>query len=471
MPGKINEIMKLAIFTDSFKPNLDGVATVTNVLAKEMVKKGHTVVVVCPGNNTESGHQDGFKVIRLKSYSIKLTELMKICFKNPGYVEKLEDFSKYDLIQIQSPATLGSLGFLIALKYNIPVSSTFHTNVADFASSFLNEEVLAHESNNILYKSMIKFGFLRTGFGKMIHSLAWSLVKNFYNAVPALTVPARFCKKLLREKGVKSEIVVLNNPVNPTVSKKDYSKKYKLKSKFVVIHVGRLSAEKRVDVFIKVIAKLKKSMPNIFGIICSDGLIRVDLEKLAKKLKVSNNIKFTGFVCRDELSWLYEQSNVVTAFGLYETFNLCAAEGLFYGKPLVLANSGPHPELISDNGFLIDVNDSEVNEFANKIKLIANNEVIAKKFSVNSRKHWKDYDYKSTIEKHEKYFLESVKNNLISNKHYLSFIRYLAFMGIIMNTFLLSMSLKEKKDNGLIEEFEKFSNSMNSELKKLKKSF
>jgi glycosyltransferase involved in cell wall biosynthesis len=463
--------MRLAIFTDTFKPNVDGIATVTNILAKEMVKKGHKVLIVCPGNNTESGHQNGFKIIRLKAYSIKLTDMMKICFKNPSYVEKLEDFSKYDLIHIQSPATMGSLGFLIALKYNIPVSSTFHTNIADFSTTFLDKEVLAHESNNFFYKSMIKFGFLRKGFGSMIHSLTWNLVKSFYNAVPTLTVPARFCKKLLREKGVKNEIFVINNPVNPTVSKKNYSRKYNLKNKFVLIHVGRLSSEKRVDVFIKVIAKLKKSIPNIYGIICSDGLIKTDLEKLAKKLRVNKFITFTGFIKRDELSWLYEQSNIVNSFGLYETFNLCAAEGLFYKKPLVLTNSGPHPELINDNGFLINVDSSEIKEFANKIKIIHDDEKLAKKFSLNSKKHWKNYNYKSTINKHEKYFLQSSKNNLISNKNYLNFIKYLAFMGIIMNSFLLSMSLKEKKDNGLIEEFEKFTNSMNSEVKKLKKSF
>lgn len=463
--------MKLAIFTDSFKPNVDGVATVTNVLAKEMVKKGHTVTIVCPGNNTESGTQEGFKIIRLKSYSIKLTDMMKVCFKNPSYVEKLDDFSKYDLIHLQTPATMGSLGFLLALKYNIPVSATFHTNIADFFSSFLDDTVLAHESKTWFYALLIKFGFMKKGIGSLIYNMTWGLVKNFHSAVPSTTVPARFCKKLLREKGVKNDIFVINNPVNPTVSKKDYSKKYDLKNKFVLIHVGRLSAEKRVDVFVKIIAKLKKSIPNIVGVICSDGMIRIDLENLAKKLKVTNNIIFTGFVKRDELSWLYEQSNIVTAFGLYETFNLCAAEGLFYGKPLVLTNSGPHPELISDNGFLIDVNDSEVNEFANKINIINKDENIAKKFSINSKKHWKNYDYKSTIKKHENYFLESSKNNLISNKHYLNFIKYLAFMGIIMNTFLLTMSLKEKKDMGLIEEFEKFTSSMNSEVKKLKKSF
>jgi hypothetical protein len=103
--------------------------------------------------------------------------------------------------------------------------------------------------------------------------------------------------------------------------------------------------------------------------------------------------------------------------------------------------------------------------------IIHDNKKLAKSFGINSRKHWKNYDYELTIKRHEKYFLDSSKKNLISNSNYLHFIKYLAFMGMIMNTLLLSMSLKEKKDNGLIEEFEKFTSSMNSEVKKLKKSF
>jgi len=463
--------MRLAIFTDSFRPNLDGVATVTQTLAKEMTKRGHKVTVVCPGNNSESGTQDGFKVIRIKSYSIKLTDLMKICFKNPGYVENFEDFSNYDLIHLQSPATMGALGFLIALKYNIPVSNTFHTNVADFAHSFVDKQVLAHESSNFFYNAMIKSDLLRNVFMKSITGLAWSFIKNFHLAVPNTTVPARFCKKLLRDKGVTNDIFVVNNPVSTVKSSNDYSDKYKLEKRFVVLHVGRLSIEKRIDVLIKAIAKLKKTIPNILGIICSDGLFKSDLVKLAKKLKVEKNVRFTGFVKRDELSWLYENSDVVTAFGLYETFNLCAAEGLFFGKPLVLSNSGPHPELIDDNGFLINTDKDEVNNFAEKIRILFSDEALKKKFGAKSKLHWKNYEYKSIIDKHEKYFLESADNNFISSNNYVNFIKYLAILGVIMNTFLLTLSLKEKKDNGLIEEFEKFTTSMNDEVKRLKKSF
>jgi 1,2-diacylglycerol 3-alpha-glucosyltransferase len=463
--------MKIAIFTDSYKPNVDGVATVTNVLAKEMTKKGHKIVIVCPGNNTETVLQDGFKIIRIKSYSIKLTELMKMCFKNPSYVENLEDFSKYDLIHVQSPATMGSLGILIALKHNIPVSSTFHTNVADFAITFIDDNVLQHESSNPFYKALLNSKIARNALAQVIKNSGWKMISSFYMSIPSSTVPARFCKTLLRNKGVNNDLFVINNPVNPTVSKKDYSKKYNIKGKYPIIHVGRISSEKRIEVFIQTIAKIKKEIPNILGIVCSDGLLKSDMEKLAKKLKVYDNMLFTGFIKRDELSWLYEQSKAVTAFGLYETFNLCAAEGLFYGKPLILTNSGPHPELINDNGYLINPGDNEAQDFAQKIKLLHDNPKLAAKLGANSKKHWKNYNYASTIAAHERFFEESSKKNFITSKNYLKFINYLAILGILMNTFLLTMSLKEKKDNGLIDEFDKFRESMGIEAKKLKKSF
>jgi glycosyltransferase involved in cell wall biosynthesis len=436
-----------------------------------MTKRGHQVTVICPGDNTEVVKMEGFKVIRVKSYSIKLTELMKTCFKDPDYLENLEDFSDYNLIHLQSPFTICAMGFLIALKHNIPVSATFHTNVADFATTFLNEDVLSHENKNFFYRMLLSNKFVLGGTQKAFGALAWKFVKNFYNAVPNCTVPARFCKKLLRDKKVKNEINVINNPVNPSKSKKDYSKKYDFKDKFIILHVGRLSSEKRVENLINIVAKLKKKIPNILGVICSDGLLRSDLEKLAKKLKVKDNILFTGFIKRDELSWIYEKSSIVTAFGLYETFNLCACEGLFYGKPLVLSDSGPHAELIEENGFAITVDENEIDNFAKKIQLIHDDKKMYMKFSGNSKKHWKNYDYSMTLQKHEDYFVNSSKNNYINNKNYANFIKYLAYLSVCMNTLLLSQSLKERKDNGLIDEFDKFSKVMNSQASKLKKSF
>lgn len=447
--------MKIAIFTDSFKPNTDGVATVTTVLAKELTRRGHKITIISPGNNTEVVKENSYKVIRLKGHSIKLYREHKVCFKTPEYLEKLEDFKDYDLIHLQTNITIAAIGYLIALKYNKPVSATFHTNIADFATSFFDKDVLDNE-NNPLYKIIGSNKLMLNGMKFFTSKVVWGLTKNFYNAVPNTTVPSRYCRQQLRSRGVKSPIIVLNNPVNSKKSRKSYKRKYKFKNKFVLLHVGRLSVEKRVDVLIKTIAELKKEVPNILGVICSDGPVKKNLIKLAKKLKVNDKIIFTGFIPRDELSWLYENCSVVTAFGLFETFNLCATEALFYGKPIVISDAGPHSELIKSNGYLVPINKNEVKVFAKKIKKLKEDNKLYKRFSNKSKKLWKKYDYETAINRHEAYFINSSGQNEITNKNYWNFIKYLSQVSVAINTLLFTLSLKFKKWDKKIARFEKF---------------
>jgi len=462
--------MKIAIFTDSFKPNTDGVATVTAILAKEMINRGHKVTIVCPGNHTEIVKEKGYKVIRIKSHSIILYREHKICFKHPDYLEKLDDFKSYDLFHLQTNITLPALGYSLALKYNKPVSATFHTNIADFATSFFDRDVLANESkSNPMYKVIGNNNLILGGMKLFASKVVWNLTRNFYNAVPSTTFPSRFCRQLLRSKGVKNPLIVLNNPVNSENSRKDYSSKYKLKNKFVLLHVGRLSAEKRVNTLIKIVAKLKKDIPNIYGVICSDGPLNNNLKSLAKKLKADKNILFTGFIPRDELNWLYENCSIVTAFGLFETFNLCATEALFYSKPVIISDSGPHSEIIKDNGYLVTINKEEVNVFAEKITELYNNKKLYNKLAKQSRKLWINYNYKDTIDRHEAFFINSVSQNELSAKDYWNFIKYLSGLSIAINTLLFTLSLKFKNIEKIGEKFESFAKKLSKTAQKLNK--
>ncbi|MBN1923194.1 MAG: glycosyltransferase [Nanoarchaeota archaeon] len=462
--------MKIAIFTDSFLKSKDGVATVTKVLAEELTKRGHKITIVCPNDNTQVLKQKGYKVLCIKSHSITLYREHMVCLKNPEYLEKLEDFSKYDLIHLQTNITLPALGFLLALKYKKPLSCTFHTNIADFATSFFSKEILT-QGKNIIHKTLGRFGLVIKGSQVLVSNIVWGLTKNFHNAIPTTTVPSRHCKQLLRSKGVKNPLLVINNPVNSQKSSKDFSQKYDFKNKFVILHVGRLSVEKRVNVLLETVAKLKNSNPNVLAVICSDGPLRKHLHNTAKRLKVSKNVLFTGFVSRDELNWLYTNCNTVTAFGLYETFNLCATEALFYGKPLLVSDSGPHCELIHNNGFLIPVSENESKIFAEKFKMLTSDSKLYNKFCRNSRKLWKSYDFKTSIDKHEAYFINSASMNLIDNKGYINFIKYISSLSIAINLLLFSLSLSFKRFDKLGKKIEEFLKNLTSDSSKLKKSF
>ncbi len=147
-----------------------------------MTKRGHKVTVVCPGTRTEIVKEDGYKIIRVKSHPIKLYEDMMICLKSPDYLDTLEDFSNYNLIHLQANMSMSALGYFVALKYDIPVSCTYHTNIADFIANFFDKDVLNLKPNPI-YK-LISNRFLLSLSKNWVNKKIWDLTKHFHNAVP-----------------------------------------------------------------------------------------------------------------------------------------------------------------------------------------------------------------------------------------------------------------------------------------------
>ncbi len=462
--------MKIAFFTDSYKPNTDGVVSVTEILAKEMAKRGHKVTVVCPGDRTEIIEEDGYKIVKVEFHRIKVYETMGVTLKDPDYLDEYEDFSTYDLIHLQTNFSMAALGFLTALKHNIPLSCTYHTNVADFVSRLMKKEILTFDKKNPIYK-VIANKVILGGARRFATNTIWKMTVDFHNAVPSTTSPSEFCKRQLIDKGVKNPITVINNPMNPSLPSKSYGKKYRIGKKFVVLHIGRISGEKRIDILIKAMAKLKKKMPDSIAIIASDGPLRAMMEKLAEELGVKEKILFTGFIPRDELNWLYSKADVLCSFGLDETFNLCATEGLYYGLPLVISNAGPHKEIVKGNGYLIDPDDKEVDNYSKAIYRLYKNKRLRDKMSKKSKELWKKFSYVETIDRHEKYFLNAAKNNKVSNKNFVNFVKYISNYTIAVNILLFSASLRIRKIDKLEKRFNEYRKSLYAKLKQLGKLF
>ncbi len=460
--------MKIALFTDSYRPNTDGVAEVTEIIAKEMTKKEHEITIVCPKRTSSVVNKEGIKIISVKSHPIKLYREHMICFKTPEYLDKLHDFSDYDLIHLQTNVSVAALGFLTALRFSIPVSCTFHTNIADFAVNFFRKEILSNKKN-IMYKFITKTPLILPGLRNFAGFTMWNLTKNFHNAVPVTTVPSFYCRQQLRSHGVTNPIKVIYNPIKKRIPKKDYSKKYNLEKDFIILHVGRLSVEKRVHTLINIMQKLR-NVDNIKAVVCSDGPLRKVLEKKSEKLGISDKIIFTGFIPRDELSWLYKKCDIVVNFGLCETFNICATEALFYGKPVLLSDDGPHKEIVRNNGYLIRTSENEVVEYAEKILELYNNKELYNKMSKNSKKMSKKYSYFKVIDEYEEFFKEST-NNIIERNNYVNFIKYVSNLAAAMNTLIFTLSLEHKRFDKYLDNAGSFLRSFKKKISNIKENF
>ncbi|MBD2256616.1 glycosyltransferase [Pseudanabaena sp. FACHB-2040] len=128
----------------------------------------------------------------------------------------------------------------------------------------------------------------------------------------------------------------------------------------VLLFLGRLGFEKRVDLLIQAFAKLQEKEPNCSLIIAGDGPDTVvnALKRLAKPI---SNIHFTGFLLGETKANVLASCDVFCSPSPYETFGRTVVEAMASGLPIVTVNSGAVSEYISNrvNGYLVPPDDAE----------------------------------------------------------------------------------------------------------------
>jgi len=149
----------------------------------------------------------------------------------------------------------------------------------------------------------------------------------------------------------------------------EFKEKYSLNNKFIVSTVGRITQLKDLETFIKTIAIIQKSIPNVVGLIV--GGVREDKQNYFESLKnlvASLHVKviFTG--SQSKVAEIYSLSDVVTSSSKKpESFGRSVAEALAMGTPVIATNHGGVLDIIIENknGYFVEIGNEK--EFAKKI--------------------------------------------------------------------------------------------------------
>ena len=151
-----------------------------------------------------------------------------------------------------------------------------------------------------------------------------------------------------------------------------------------VLHVGRLTKWKRVDLLIQSTARLKNDFPNIELVIIGEGPELEPLQSLANSLGVKEHVRFIGGVYdSEELARYFKASSIYVLAGLG---GLSINEAMFYGLPIICSVcDGTEKKLVRDgfNGSIFDEGSEE--DLVEKISIILGDEELRKNMSKNSR--------------------------------------------------------------------------------------
>jgi glycosyltransferase involved in cell wall biosynthesis len=173
-----------------------------------------------------------------------------------------------------------------------------------------------------------------------------------------LVVNSRFAYERLVNYGVKPERVDLVRNVVQTAPEKYSNAPSDILN---ILFVGRLVRLKRADLFIKLAAALEKRLPEhaLNFQIVGDGVLRDELEQLAKSLDLqSNKISFLGW--QDDLSRIYQNSAALVLTSEYEGTPNVLLEAMAHGVPVIASNVGGAAEIVDKSrGFLIEKTDEK----------------------------------------------------------------------------------------------------------------
>lgn len=409
--------MKIVIATAVYYPMINGVAVFSHNLAVGLAKRGNEVMVICPSQTGKNYTRmvDGVKTVYLKSTMMKVypdqvhavppkkkflgVELPRIIYKD-GFkvsvfpmrqVKKALDGFKPDVVHIQVSDAIGLSVAMYARKHKIPVVTT------------------AHNQPEVLTEPLHMPGFVR----KPVNALLSAYFVNRQSKSDYVTMPTELAiENLIGEKDLGVPVKAVSNGVNlagfkPGKVSSSVREKYNIPSGVpLALYVGRVDPEKNVELVIDAFSEALESVPNALLAIVGDGVDRLRLQDLVKKMGLTKSIRFYGRVIPPDLYDFYRMGWLFVTGSEIETQGIVLIEAAASGLPLIAVNAGAVADVCLDgkNGELLLPGD--VDGMAEAMVKILTDADLRKKYSVKSLEVAKEHDFEHTLDEFEKIYRE-----------------------------------------------------------------
>ena len=314
--------MKVAIFTETYLPFINGVVTHIKLLKEGLEKMGHQVLIVTADPdakhhyiNDDVLHCPALAIKRFYNYGVSVP----ISHKRLKMIEKFDP----DIIHAHQEFTIGISASYIAKKLKKPLVYTLHTMYDDYIYY-------------VAPKPLIPF----------VTKLSHQYFKLFAKTANAITGPSKKCDEFIKhECKVDKDVNVIPNPVDfnrfapsniTEENKHAFRKRYGIADdEMLVCFCGRIGKEKSIDVLLDYWAKTVKPEDKMKLVIFGDGPCREELVTQAKELDISDMVIFTGAVPNEELPPYYAACDIYITASLSDTNSISMLEAMATGLPVL----------------------------------------------------------------------------------------------------------------------------------------
>jgi len=317
--------VRVAFFTETFLPKVDGIVTRLTKTVQHLVAAGDEVLIFCPEGAPD--HYMGARVIGVPAVPLPLYPELKLALPRPVVSEALECFAP-DLVHVVNPAVLGLGGIWLARTRGVPLVASYHTHLPKYLEHY--------------------------GMG-MLEPLIWELLKAAHNQAQLNLCTSTAMVEELSEKGIQNTALwqrgvdtELFRPELRSEAMRHRLHGGRSDTSSLLLYIGRLSAEKQIER----IRPVLEAMPEARLALVGDGPHRQQLERVFEGTATT----FVGYLAGEELASAYASGDAFLFPSSTETLGLVLLEAMAAGCPVVGANRGGIPDIVSDgeNGCLYD---------------------------------------------------------------------------------------------------------------------
>ncbi|GLY51058.1 glucosyltransferase [Lentzea sp. NBRC 102530] len=372
LPVNTSSALRVVIAADTFPPDVNGAARFAQRLAVGLASRGHDVHVIAP-DSPRATEIPGVTVHRLRSHRLPFYPDFRFCLPWQASKEASELVAslKPDVVHVQAHFVVGRFVLNAAVARGIPTLATNH---------FMPENLFSHAHVPSFLQGMAR-------------RFAYRDLARVFGRADVVTAPTPRAVQLLHDSGFPNPAV----PVSCGIDIDRYQREVTHNDRPTALFVGRLDEEKRVDEFLRALARV----PGAFGEIVGDGTCRAEWELLARDLGITDRVRFHGFVSEDELLDAYARCDLFVMPGVAELQSLATMEAMAAGKPVIAANAMALPHLVHPgrNGWLFEPGD--VNQLAQRLHTLVHDEPMRLRMGATSSEIISHHALGTTLERFE----------------------------------------------------------------------
>ena len=345
--------MKIGLFTDTFYPEINGVATSCLSLERELTKRGHEVHVFAPkckgweeyaGDNIHRVASAPF--IALKDRNVAFPTLL-----NAWKAEKID----FDIVHTNSEFIMGHFGHRVARSLGCAVVHTYHTVWEDYTyylTHGVGDEAVRKITRRYSQWWCNRFDRVITPTGKTLN-----LLKKYGVEAPIDTIPSGMdISRFAPERHSAEERMRVREACGVKPGER------------VLLNIGRIAREKNIEQVMRVFPRLHEVCPDVRFVIVGEGPMLETLGQMARESGVQDSVTFAGPKPWEEIDQYYAMADVFCSASHSETQGLTYVEAMASGLCVCAVNDPCLDGVIEDGVSGILTGDSDEDLLAGLVR-------------------------------------------------------------------------------------------------------